>query len=95
MSEKYKKYYLSDNWIERKKDQLWEQLNNIAYIVIFIELHQQGYRIIEYSEWTYMLKWLSNPKYYHIDKYFNNGNENFIRSSEYAWYKCKLANKYY
>ncbi len=80
----YKEYYLSDNWIERKKDQLWERLNNIAYIVAFIKLHQQGYRIVEYSEWTYMLKWLSNPKYYHIDKYLNNGNENFVRSSEYA-----------
>jgi len=25
----YKKYYLPDNWIERKKDQLWERLNNV------------------------------------------------------------------
>ena len=42
-----------------------------------------------------MLKWLLNPEYYCIDKYFNNGNKNFIRSSEYARYKCKLAGKYY
>jgi hypothetical protein len=42
-----------------------------------------------------MLKWLSNPEYYRIDKYLNNGNENFVRSSEYARYKCKLAGKHY
>jgi len=42
-----------------------------------------------------MLKWLSNPKYYRIDKYLNNSNENFVKSSEYAQYKCKLAGKYY
>jgi hypothetical protein len=42
-----------------------------------------------------MLKWLSNPEYYCIDKYLNNGNENFVRSSEYVRYKCKLASKHY
>ncbi len=42
-----------------------------------------------------MLKWLSNPEYYHIDKYLNNDNENFVRSSEYAQYKYKLAGKHY
>ena len=42
-----------------------------------------------------MLKWLANPKYYYIDKYLNNGNENFIRNSEYVWYKCKLIGKNY
>ena len=42
-----------------------------------------------------MLKWLSNPEDYCIDKYLNNGNENFVRSSEYVWYKCKLAGKHY
>jgi len=42
-----------------------------------------------------MLKWLSNPEYYRIDKYLNNGNKNFVRSSEYAWYKYKLAGKHY
>ena len=76
----YKEYYLPDNWIERKKDQLWERLNNVAYVVAFIELHRQGYRIVKYSGWTYMLKWLSNPEYYRIDKYLNNGNENFVRT---------------
>ena len=42
-----------------------------------------------------MLKWLSNSEYYRIDKYLNNGNENFVRSSEYVRYKCKLAGEYY
>ena len=37
-----------------------------------------------------MLKWLSKPEYYRIDKYLNNGNENFVRSSEYA-----LKNDYF
>ncbi len=37
-----------------------------------------------------MLKWLSNPEYYHINKYYNNGNVNFIKSSEYVRYEmCK------
>src|SRR6266498_3217016 len=88
----YKEYYLPDNWIERKKDQLWERLNNVAYIVAFIELHRQGYRIVEYSGWTYMLKWLSNPKYYHINEL---GNESIIRSSKYARYYCKTHSKPY
>ncbi|GBC50846.2 hypothetical protein GLOIN_2v1489014 [Rhizophagus irregularis DAOM 181602=DAOM 197198] len=52
-------------------------------------------QIVEYSGWNYMLKWLSNPEYYRIDKYLNNGNENFVRSSEYVLYKCKLAGKHY
>jgi hypothetical protein len=42
-----------------------------------------------------MLKWLLNPKHYHINKYLNNGNENFVRSLEYIWYKCKLTGKHY
>jgi len=42
-----------------------------------------------------MLKWYLNPKCYCIDKYLNNDNENFVRSLEYAWYKCKLAGKHY
>ena len=37
-----------------------------------------------------MLKWLSKPEYYRIDKYLNNGNENFVRSSEYV-----LKNDYF
>jgi hypothetical protein len=24
----------------------------------------KGYRIVKYADWTYMLKWLSNPEYY-------------------------------
>ncbi|PKC55900.1 hypothetical protein RhiirA1_474837 [Rhizophagus irregularis] len=88
-------HYSSQSWVEKKREQLWERLNNVAYIVAFIELHRQGYRIVEYSGWNYMLKWLSNPEYYRIDKYLNNGNENFVRSSEYVQYKCKLAGKHY
>ena len=42
-----------------------------------------------------MLKWLSNPEYYRVDKYLNNGNVSFVRSSEYARYVCKLAGKQY
>ncbi|GBB97965.1 hypothetical protein RclHR1_31070002 [Rhizophagus clarus] len=88
-------YYTPQSWAEKKSEQLWRRLNNVAYIVAFIELHLQGYRIVEYSDWSYMLKWLSNPEYHRIDKYLNNGNENFVRSSEYTRYKCKLAGKHY
>ncbi|CAG8688616.1 19506_t:CDS:2, partial [Gigaspora rosea] len=49
-------------------------------------------RIIEYSGWTYMLKWLSNPEYYHINKF---GNESIVKSSEYALYVCKLYGRTY
>jgi hypothetical protein len=42
-----------------------------------------------------MLKWLSNSEYCCIDKYLNNGNENFVKSLEYVQYKCKLAGKHY
>ena len=86
--------YIANN-IDKKKEQLWKWLNNVTYIVAFIELHLQGYRIVKYSDWSYMLKWLSNPEYHRIDKYLNNGNENFVRSSEYTRYKCKLAGKHY
>ena len=41
-------YYDPQSWAEKKRDQLWERLNNVAYIVAFIELHLQGYRIVEY-----------------------------------------------
>jgi len=88
-------HYSSQSWAKKKREQLWEWLNNVTYIVAFIELHLQGYKIGKYDGWSYMLKWLSNPKYYHIDKYLNNGNENFVRSSEYIWYQCKLAGKHY
>src|SRR5215475_6971194 len=90
---RYEEYRLPNNWIERKKEQLWERLNNVAYIVAFIKLHWQGYRIINNSHWSYMLKWLSNPEYYCIQKYPNSGNTNFVRSSEYARYECKSAGR--
>ena len=67
--------------VDKKKEQLSNRLCLISYMVAFIELHRQGYRIVEYSGWTYMLKWLSNPKYYHVNEL---GNENIVRSSEYA-----------
>ncbi|CAG8846445.1 29071_t:CDS:2, partial [Gigaspora margarita] len=85
----YKEYYLPNNWIERKKEQLNNRLSLVLYIVAFIGLHQHGYRIIEYSGWTYMLKWLSNPEYYHINEF---GNE---RSLEYVRYMCKTHGKLY
>ncbi|CAG8826848.1 10238_t:CDS:2, partial [Dentiscutata erythropus] len=42
----------------------------MVYMIIILHtiLHRQGYRIVEYSGWTYMLKWLSNPEYYCIDE---------------------------
>ena len=42
-----------------------------------------------------MLKWLSNPEYYRINEYYNNGNVNFVKSSEYARYRCKITGKPY
>ena len=78
------------NNVDKKKEQLSNRLCLVSYIVAFIELHRQGYRIVKYSGWTDMLKWLSKPEYYRIDKYLNNGNENFVRSSEYA-----LKNDYF
>jgi len=62
-------HYTSQSWTEKKREQLWKWLNIVAYIVAFIELYWQGYRIVEYHYWSYILKWLSNPEYYHIDKY--------------------------
>jgi hypothetical protein len=83
-------HYTPQSWAEKKRDQLWKRLNNVTYIVAFIELHLQGYRIVKYGDWSYILKWLSNPKYYYINKYYNNGNVNFVKSSEYARYEmCK------
>ncbi|CAG8723572.1 1711_t:CDS:2 [Rhizophagus irregularis] len=73
--------HIPREWAEKKSDQLHNRLGNIAYIVAFIVLHQQNYRIITYDgDWSYMLKWLSNPKYYRINKYYNNGNVNFVKS---------------
>ena len=83
------------DWAEKKKYQLWERLLIVVYIVVFIELHLKGYRIVECSDWSHMLKWLSNPEYHRIVKYLNNGNVNFVRSSEYGRYMCKIAGKAY
>ncbi|CAG8758555.1 13306_t:CDS:2, partial [Dentiscutata erythropus] len=55
-------------------------------------LHRQGYRIIEYSEWTYMLKWLSNSEYYRINE---SDNERIVRRLEYTRYMCKMHGKSY
>ncbi|CAG8810831.1 18616_t:CDS:2, partial [Dentiscutata erythropus] len=62
-------HYLPNVWAEKKKEQLNNRLSLVSYIVAFIVLHRQGYRIVEYSGWTYILKWLLNPEYYHIDKH--------------------------
>ncbi|EXX73615.1 hypothetical protein RirG_058760 [Rhizophagus irregularis DAOM 197198w] len=88
-------YYSPSDWAEMKKYQLYNRLNTVAYIVAFIVLHQQGYRIVTYGDWSYMLKWLSNPEYYRINEYYNNGNVNFVKSSEYAHYRCKITGKPY
>ena len=44
-------------------------------------------------DWTDMLKWPQNPKYYYIDKKYNFGHnalyKNFVRISEYKKYRCK------
>ncbi|CAG8767708.1 20690_t:CDS:1 [Dentiscutata erythropus] len=85
-------HYTPYKWAEKKKDQLRERLGLVSYIFAFIVLHLQGYRIVEYSGWTYMLKWLSNPEYYCIDE---SGNERIIRSLEYSRYMCKTHGKPY
>ncbi|CAG8836630.1 16498_t:CDS:2, partial [Gigaspora margarita] len=85
----YKEYYLPNNWIERKKEQLNNRLSLVSYIVAFIELYRHGYRIVKYSGWTYILKWLSNPEYYRINEFGNK------RSLEYARYICKTHGKSY
>ena len=73
-----------------KKYQLYNRLNTVAYIVTFIKLHQQSYRIITYGDWPLMLKCLANP---HISKV--NNNIIVVKSSEYARYMCKKAGKQY
>ena len=77
-------HYTPQSWAERKKEQLWGRLNNITYIVAFIELHLKGYRLVTYDIWPYMSKWLANPEYHHISKVNNNVIVNFVKSSEYA-----------
>ncbi|CAG8574477.1 18360_t:CDS:1, partial [Dentiscutata erythropus] len=68
----------------KKKKQLRDRLSLVSYIVAFIVLHQQGYRIVQYSGWSYMLKWLLNLEYYRIKEHYNNGRVIFIKSSEYT-----------
>ena len=60
----YKKYnyYNPSDWTERKKNQLYNQLTTVIYIVTFIKSYQQGYRFIGYSGWTIILKYLANPE---------------------------------
>jgi hypothetical protein len=48
-------YYIANN-VDKKKEQLSKRLCLVSYIVAFILLHRQGYRIVEYLGWTYMLK---------------------------------------
>ncbi|RIA79900.1 hypothetical protein C1645_745616 [Glomus cerebriforme] len=88
-------YYYSSNWVEMKKYQLYNRLNAVVYIVTFIKLHQQGYRIVTFGDWSHMLKCLANPEYHHISKVNNNIVVNFIKSSEYARYMCEKAGKHY
>ncbi|CAG8539418.1 13673_t:CDS:2 [Cetraspora pellucida] len=85
-------HYTLYKWAEKKRNQLRERLNFVAYILAFIELHRQAYRIVEYSGWTYMLKWLSNPEYYHINE---SGNKRIVRRLEYTHYMCKMHGKSY
>ncbi|CAG8821762.1 995_t:CDS:1, partial [Dentiscutata erythropus] len=77
-------HYLPSIWAKKKKKQLRDRLGLVSYIVAFIVLHRQGYRIVQYSGWFYMLKWLSNLEYYHIKEHYNNGRVIFIKSSEYV-----------
>jgi hypothetical protein len=90
-------YYTSHDWAEKKKDQLYVRLTTVvAYIVTFIKSCQQDYRFIGYSDWTIMLKYLTNPGYYCTTKdYYNNIVTNFVKISEYAQCKCKKEGKLY
>ncbi len=83
--------------ISEKGVQLRLRLINIASIVALKLLYQQGYIVIRGSiwevDWTDMLKWPQNPKYYYIDKKYNFGHnalhKNFVRISEYKKHRCK------
>jgi hypothetical protein len=94
---RYKEYinYSPSNWAEMKKYQLYNRLNTVAYIVTFIKLHQQGYRIVTYGDWSIILKCLANPEYHCISKIDNNIVVKFVKSSEYARYMHKKAGKQY
>ena len=88
-------YYNPSGWTERKKDQLYNRLTTVAYIVTFIKSYQQGYRFVGYSDWTIMLKYLANPEQYRTTKDNINIYVNFVKISEYAQYKCKKEGKLY
>src|SRR5205814_10456954 len=81
--------------LEMKKYQLNKRLNVVAYIVTFIKLHQQGYRLDTYGDWSFMLKCIANPEHHRISKVNNNIVVNFVKSSEYARYVCEKAGKTY
>ena len=78
-----------------KKYQLYNRLTTVAYIVAFIKSYQQGYRFVTYGDWSIMLKYLTNPKYYRTTKNNINTYVNFVKISEYARYKCKKEGKLY
>ncbi|PKB97914.1 hypothetical protein RhiirA5_466547 [Rhizophagus irregularis] len=86
-------YFHPSDWVEWKKFQLNDRLNAVAYIVAFIKLHQQGYRIVTFGDWSLMLKCLANPEYHHISKV--NNNIVVVKSLEYARYMCENAGKQY
>jgi len=66
--------YFAITWTEAKRNQLYKQLDTIAYLVTFRVLYQQGYIIIRDTGWSDLLKWLQNFKYYQIDKKYNFEN---------------------
>jgi hypothetical protein len=70
--------------ISEKEVQLRLRLINIAFILSLKLLYQQSYIIIRSLiwevDWTDILKWPQNPKYYYIDKKLH---KNFINISEY------------
>ena len=82
---KYWGFGLNDlKMISEKGVQLRLRFINIASIVALKLLYQQGYIIIRSSiwevNWTDMLKWPQNPKYYYIDKKFNFGHNALLYS---------------
>ena len=87
-------YYNPSDWAEWKKDQLRKRLTTVTYMVTFIKSYQQGYRFVGYSVWTIMLKYLTNPGYYHTTKDNINTYVNFVKISEYTQYKCKRKANY-
>ena len=79
--------YSATTWAEAKRNQLYGRLGTVAYIATFRVLYQQGYIVVRSTGWSDMLKWLQNPKYYHINKKYNF--ENIIRISDCEKYKGK------